>query len=122
MTPAKSEDNDDREQVEDNFYVRERMAADAAAGRASHGPGMFYRFRYGSNIEFVCLDTSKENLFVERLFEHPNHQEFVETSFPPANTPAWRMRSSTELSSHTSFPVFLLSAMIEGACGDGMCT
>jgi len=88
---GESEDNDDREQVEDNFYVRERMAADAAAGRASHGPGMFYRFRYGSNIEFVCLDTSKENLFVERLFEHPNHQEFVETSFPPANTPAWRI-------------------------------
>jgi len=32
------------------------------------------------------------------------------------------MRSSTELSSHTSFPVFLLSAMIAGAFGDGMCT
>ena len=27
----------------------------------------------------------------------------------------WRMRSSTELSSHTSLPVFLLSAMIAGA-------
>src|SRR5215510_10463831 len=33
-----------------------------------------------------------------------------------------RMRSSTELSSHTSFPVFLLRAMMAGARGDGMCT
>ncbi len=33
-----------------------------------------------------------------------------------------RMRSSTELSSHTSLPVSLLSAMIDGAFGDGMLT
>src|SRR5687767_7634902 len=33
-----------------------------------------------------------------------------------------RIRSSTELSSHTSFPVDLLSAMIDGARGDGMLT
>src|SRR5687768_11435607 len=34
----------------------------------------------------------------------------------------WRMRSSTELSSQTSFPVVLLTAMIDGARGDGMFT
>ena len=34
-----------------------------AAGRASFGPGLFYRFRYGSDIEFVCIDTSKEDFF-----------------------------------------------------------
>src|SRR5678815_3802234 len=34
----------------------------------------------------------------------------------------WRIRSSTELSSHTSLPVFLLRAMIAGALGDGMWT
>src|SRR5262245_66181909 len=32
------------------------------------------------------------------------------------------MRSSTELSSHTSLPVFLLMSMIHGARGDGMFT
>ena len=32
------------------------------------------------------------------------------------------MRSSTELSSHTSLPVVLLSAMIAGAFGDGTLT
>jgi hypothetical protein len=71
--------------------VRERIAADAAAGRASHGPGMFYRFRYGSNIEFVCIDTSKESAFSKRLFAHPNHREFVEGSFPATSTPTWRI-------------------------------
>src|SRR5918993_4202870 len=33
-----------------------------------------------------------------------------------------RIRSSTELSSHTSFPVVLFKAMIAGARGDGMLT
>src|SRR5215213_8000356 len=33
-----------------------------------------------------------------------------------------RLRSSTELSSHTSFPVFLFTAMMLGARGDGMLT
>src|SRR5687768_7699195 len=34
----------------------------------------------------------------------------------------WRIRSSTELSSQTSFPVFLLTAMIDGARGEGTLT
>ena len=33
-----------------------------------------------------------------------------------------RIRSPTELSSHTSLPVFLLTAMIAGAFGDGTLT
>jgi tartrate-resistant acid phosphatase type 5 len=88
---GESEDSDDRAQVEDNFYVRERIAVEEAAGRASSGPGMFYRFRYGSNIEFVCIDTSKEHFFADRLFDHPNHREFVEASFPAAGAPTWRI-------------------------------
>ena len=44
---AESEDTDDRGQVEDNFYLAERVAGEAA-GRASFGPGLFYRFRFGS--------------------------------------------------------------------------
>ena len=67
-----TEERDDRAQVEDNFYLRERIAGEEAAGRASFGPGLFYRFRYGSDIEFVCLDTSKEGFFRgHRLFEYP---------------------------------------------------
>ena len=90
-----SEDRDDRGQVEDNFYIGERMSGEEAAGRASFGPGLFYRFRYGTDIEFVCLDTSKEGFFRDhRLFEFPKHWTFVEASFPDshaaaAHTPRW---------------------------------
>ena len=78
-----TEERDDRAQVEDNFYLRERIGSEEAAGRASFGPGLFYRFRYGSDIEFVCIDTSKEaSSSGDRLFEFPKHWEFVEQSFP----------------------------------------
>ena len=82
---AESEDVDDRAQVEDNFYLGQRIAGEEAVGRASFGPGLFYRVRYGSDIEFVCIDTSKESFFRgHRLFEFPKHWEFVEASFPAA--------------------------------------
>ena len=78
-----TEEHDDRAQVEDNFYIRERILGEEAAGRASFGPGLFYRFRYGSDIEFICLDTSKEDFFRgKRLFEYPKHWEFVDQCFP----------------------------------------
>jgi hypothetical protein len=91
---AESEECDDRAQVEDNFYICERISGEEAAGRASFGPGLFYRVRYGSDIEFVCIDTSKEGFFRgHRLFEFPKHWEFVETSFPPTvvGSPLWRI-------------------------------
>jgi len=90
---AESEDCDDRAQVEDNFYIRERLAGEEAAGRASHGPGLFYRFRYGAEIEFVCIDTSKESFFKDhRLFEFRKHWTFVDGSFPETPRGAmWRI-------------------------------
>jgi len=89
-----TEERDDRAQVEDNFYLRERLVGgEEASGRASFCPGLFYRFRYGSNIEFVCLDTSKEGFFRGyRLFEYPKHWEFVESAFPSdAGAGLWRI-------------------------------
>jgi hypothetical protein len=87
-----SEACDDRTQVEDNFYLCERLAGEEAAGRASFRPGLFYRFRYGSDIEFVCLDTSKEAFFRnQRLFMLPKHWEFLEAAFP-AGTDGVRWR------------------------------
>jgi tartrate-resistant acid phosphatase type 5 len=90
---AESEDCDDRAQVEDNFYICERIAGEEASGRASHGPGLFYRFRYGSEIEFLCIDTSKEGFFKgHRLFEFPKHWTFLDASL--AQTPRgtmWRI-------------------------------
>ena len=80
-----TEETDDREQVLDNFYLRERLATEEAAGRASLGPGLFYRFRVAADVEFVCIDTSKEHFFRRgRLFEYPKHQEFLKDALPPS--------------------------------------
>jgi tartrate-resistant acid phosphatase type 5 len=88
-----TEEHDDRAQVEDNFYLRERMASEEAAGRASFSPGLFYRFSYGSQIEFICIDTSKEAFFRGyRLFEFPKHWDFLERALPADGPhPAWRI-------------------------------
>jgi tartrate-resistant acid phosphatase type 5 len=90
---SETEERDDREELLDNLYLRERVAPDLPAGRASLGPGLFYRFAYGSDIELVALDTSKEpEEFPKRLFLHPNNQAFLEAAFPTAgNGPRWRI-------------------------------
>jgi hypothetical protein len=90
-----TEVNDDRDQIIDNFYLAERLLGEEAAGRASIGPGLFYRFRYGSDIELVCLDTSRRFLlFGERFFRHANHAPFLAAAFPAregAGAPRWRI-------------------------------
>ena len=90
---SETEECDDREQVLDNFYLRERLATEEAAGRASLGPGLFYRFRVSSDVEFVCIDTSKEHFFKRgRLFEYPKHREFLRQAFPDASDGGIRWR------------------------------
>ena len=80
-----TEEHDDRDQVMDNMYLRERLAGEEAAGRASISPGLFYRFRASSDVEFVCIDTSKESFFRRgRIFEYPKHWEFMQSAFPRA--------------------------------------
>jgi tartrate-resistant acid phosphatase type 5 len=90
-----TEINDDRDQIMDNFYLAERLLGEEAAGRASIGPGLFYRFRYGSGIELVCLDTSRRFLlFGERFFRHANHAPFLAAAFPErraGHEPRWRI-------------------------------
>jgi len=89
-----TEVNDDRDQVMDNFYLAERLAGEEQAGRASIGPGLFYRFRYGSDVELVCLDSSRRFLlFGDRFFRHLNHQPFLQAAFPPPDgkPPRWRI-------------------------------
>ena len=90
---AETEDRDDREQVLDNMFLRERMATDEATGKASMDPGLFYRVRYGADIELICLDTSKEHFFSRgRLIHHPEHQAFLEESLQIAESDQVRWR------------------------------
>jgi len=92
---GETESRDDREQLIDNFYVTERIAGEEAAGRASIDPGLFYRFRYSYDVEFICIDTSKEQeVFKNRFFDHPKHQEFLKSALPTATagqSPTWRI-------------------------------
>ena len=92
---GETESHDDRRQLIDNFYINERIAGEEAAGRASVDPGLFYRFRYHANVEFICIDTSKEPQEFpggKRLFDHPKHKEFFKTALPPtAQGSLWRI-------------------------------
>ncbi len=87
------EAHDDRGQLMDNLYLTERLVGEEAAGRASVGPGLFYRFRAGRDLEFICLDTSKEQLLGgKRLFHHPKHAPFIEQAFAVSDVhPRWRI-------------------------------
>ncbi|HZS04057.1 MAG TPA: metallophosphoesterase [Blastocatellia bacterium] len=92
-----TEASDDRQQLLDNFFLSERFSGEETAGRASIGPGLFYRFPFGSDIEFICVDTSRQSLlFGRRFFEHPNHASFLEAAFPDKASvagggPVWRI-------------------------------
>jgi hypothetical protein len=90
---AETEERDDREQVLDNFFLRERMITDEATGKASLDPGLFYRVNVGRDLELICLDTSKEHFFSRgRLYRHPEHQAFLEESLKVADEAGVRWR------------------------------
>ena len=76
-----SEGSDDRAQMEDNFHLRERFHRGLET--ASVMPGLFYRLRYGSGLELVCLDTSldSEQEEIHRYFQAPQHQEWLRSTF-----------------------------------------
>jgi tartrate-resistant acid phosphatase type 5 len=77
------ESSDDRRQLYDNMYIRNRFVGAMETGDASLEPGLFYRVRYGADIQFICLDTSKQSwLFADRYFKHKNHQPFIDSVLP----------------------------------------
>lgn len=85
---ADTESSDDRRQMEDNFHVHERFRDEA--DRASVGPGLFYRLRFGRDLELVCIDTSldSDDPQVHRYFQAPDHADFLRASFV-ADGPRW---------------------------------
>jgi len=76
-----TEQSDDREQLEDNFFLRTRFEADQ--GRSSEAPGLYYRFRFGRDVEFVCIDTShaSSGTGCNHYFELAPHRAFLERVF-----------------------------------------
>ena len=93
---GETEESDDRQQLIDNFFINERFSGDETPDRVSIGPGLFYRFNYGADIEFVCIDTSRKSaLSRNRFFAHPEHAAFVASALPnvaAGDVPAkWRI-------------------------------
>lgn len=73
---------DDRDELADNLFTDLRFAPGAEVGRASIDPGMFYRVRWGADIEFVAVDsTAASGLDREHFIEHPDHKQFLEETF-----------------------------------------
>jgi tartrate-resistant acid phosphatase type 5 len=78
-----AESTDDRRQLYDNMYISNRFVDAMETGDASLEPGLFYRVRFGADIQLICLDTSKQSwLFAERYFKHKNHQQFIDSVLP----------------------------------------
>ncbi len=89
-----TEHSDDREQVRDNFHTDARFSPEVIGDRASVDPGMFYRFRYGADVEFVAIDTSlADPLPTTHFFQNPKHADFLERalSADADQGPRWRI-------------------------------
>ena len=85
---TKFESSDDRKEIYDNMYVRPRFQQT----ENSLDPGLFYVFRYGPSIEFLCVDTSKNTWpFGKRMFQMDQHRKFLEQHFAPQSKGNWRI-------------------------------
>jgi tartrate-resistant acid phosphatase type 5 len=90
---ADTESSDDRGQLDDNFYLRERFKPAVEAGRASLDPGLFYRLRVGAGVELVCIDTSlARDVGMEHFFDDSAHAEWLRESLRDGpDAPRWRI-------------------------------
>lgn len=85
-----TEGSDDRAQMEDNFHVHERFRKQQ--DRASVGPGLFYRFGFGRDLELICIDTSQDSEDPDhhRFFQVPDHRTWLEDALA-VDAPTWRI-------------------------------
>lgn len=95
---ADTEHSDDRDQLDDNLFTAERFVAAAEQGRASVGPGLFYRFDVGADLELVAIDTTlAADHDVDQFFQLPEHRRFLDEVFPADGhspgepLPRWRI-------------------------------
>jgi tartrate-resistant acid phosphatase type 5 len=77
----------------DNTLVTARFSQPRPGRDAAVTKGLFYRFRFGRDIEFICLDTSKEALlFGKRMFEKEPGRTWMRQAFDtPLGAPRWRI-------------------------------
>lgn len=79
---ADTEKSDDRDQLDDNYFLDHRFRPQVQTGRASLEPGLFYRFAFGSTVELVAIDTSvaREVDGFDHYFQEPEHARWVRES------------------------------------------
>ncbi|AEG43228.1 metallophosphoesterase [Isoptericola variabilis] len=82
--------SDDGRQLEDNFHLTQRFRS--TAGRSSVGPGLFYRLRYGRDVELVAIDTSLDSSSegARRHFQTGHHRAWLEEVFSTDDV-RWRI-------------------------------
>jgi len=92
------EDADDRAQLEDNLYLDVRFGPRAEEGRASLGPGLFYRLELGTLLELMCVDTTWGAEQGQHWFDDAGHRRWLESALadggarwriPFCHHPAW---------------------------------
>ena len=95
---ADTEVSDDRDQLEDNLFLLDRFLPRQEAGRASLGPGLFYRVQLGALLELVCVDTTWGREQGQHWFCDSDHQRWLQQAFaehraawqiPFCHHPAW---------------------------------
>ncbi|WP_153394051.1 purple acid phosphatase family protein [Ornithinicoccus halotolerans] len=85
-----TEFSDDRAQLEDNFHLQQRFGN--TAGRSSVDPGLFYRLRYGRDVELVAIDTSVDSGSdgEHRHFQAAHHRQWLQEVFATDDV-RWRI-------------------------------
>jgi hypothetical protein len=85
-----TEASDDRQQLEDNLYLRTRFEPQEEAGRASIDPGLFYRLRVGALLELVCVDTTWGAERGLHWFDEPGHRDWLNRTLTSSDA-VWRV-------------------------------
>jgi hypothetical protein len=91
---GETEEMDDRDQLYDNLYIRPHFESLRDPQDAVTDRGLLYRFRFGKQIEFVCLDSSKDHILAKRFFELEENRPFIERALAPTSGGGWRIAFS----------------------------
>lgn len=87
---AQNENADDREQLNDNFFLDERFNRPGHVAESSAEPGLFYAFRIGADLQFIAIDTTElAEGEAERYFLHEKHRQFIHQICESARCPRW---------------------------------
>jgi len=79
----------DRQQVYDNLYLSTQFNQLRDKQDCSMALGLFYRFEFGKDVEFICLDTSKGKS-QNPQFELPENADFIKRCLA-RKAPQWRI-------------------------------